>query len=483
MTAAFIDIHKTHVRNCDTPVIKREITLPCSPSSQGKAECARDRAMSQPLRSRRSYDHRIREIVCRTGNPRIFHHLRIPRSTTTSWLSRGRPNVVSLDRNHGDMASVLDENERLKRRVERQTAIIRLLVVLLKLSGFRLDEQRLPDGAGKAKVLRAVDRCKGALSLKSTLRLVRLSPARYHAWKRAEERCALDDRSSCPRSHPAQLTPTEVSTIKEMVTAAQYRHMPLRTLSLYAQRAGEVFASATTWAKLVRQRGWRRPRRRVYPEKPKTGIRATYPNEYWHIDVTVIRLLDDTKCYLHAVIDNFSRRILAWRLARRLDPITTCEILREAGKNLQRTPTVVADSGVENVNASVDQLMDDGVIRRVLAQVEVSFSNSMIEAFWRSLRHQWLYLHSLESFEHLEQLIGFYVREHNTQMPHHAFVGQTPDEIYFGRADGVRDHLTAARHQARRARMEANRGESCRACALPTQQTTSVITAVANAPP
>ena len=84
------------------------------------------------------------------------------------------------------MASVLDENERLQRRTERQTAIIRLLVVLLKLSGFRLDEQRLPNGTAKARVLRAVDRCKGALPLKSALRLVRLSPARYHAWKRAE---------------------------------------------------------------------------------------------------------------------------------------------------------------------------------------------------------------------------------------------------------------------------------------------------------
>ena len=158
--------------------------------------------------------------------------------------------------------------------------------------------------------------------------------------------------------------------------------MPLRTLSLYAQRVGKVFASATTWAKLVRQRGWRRPRRRVYPEKPKTGIRATYSNEYWHIDVTVIRLVDDTKAYLHAVIDNFSRRILSWRLSERLDPSTTCEILKEAGKNLGLTPTVIADSGVENVNAGVDQLMADGVVRRVLALVEVSFSNSMIEAFW-----------------------------------------------------------------------------------------------------
>ncbi|MBW1832490.1 MAG: DDE-type integrase/transposase/recombinase [Deltaproteobacteria bacterium] len=115
-----------------------------------------------------------------------------------------------------------------------------------------------------------------------------------------------------------------------------------------------MFASPTTWAKLVRQRGWRRPRRRVYPQEPKTGIRATKSNEYWHIDVTVIKLLDGTKVYLHAVIDNFSRRILSWRLAERLEPSTTCEILTEAGKNLDLTPTVVADSGVENVNGQVE---------------------------------------------------------------------------------------------------------------------------------
>ena len=104
----------------------------------------------------------------------------------------------------------------------------------------------------------------------------------------------------------------------------------------------------------------------------------------------------------------------------------TCEILKEAGKNLDQTPTVVADSGVENVNAGVDQLMADGIVRCVLAQVEVSFSNSMVEAFWRSLRHQWLYLHSLETFTQLEQLIDFYVREQNTKIPHHASMDKRP---------------------------------------------------------
>jgi len=118
----------------------------------------------------------------------------------------------------------------------------------------------------------------------------------------------------------------------------------------------------STAAKLVRQRGWRRPRRRVHPEKPITGIRVTHPNEYWHIDLTVIRLVDDTKCYLHVVIDKFSRRILSWRLVRRLAPTTRCEIQKQAGKPL------------------------------------------------------------LDSLTQPEQLIDFYVKERSTQMPHHAFV-------------------------------------------------------------
>jgi putative transposase len=42
----------------------------------------------------------------------------------------------------------------------------------------------------------------------------------------------------------------------------------------------------------------------------------------WHIDITVIRLLDGARAYVHAVIDNFSRRILAWRVGARPQPST-----------------------------------------------------------------------------------------------------------------------------------------------------------------
>jgi transposase InsO family protein len=252
-----------------------------------------------------------------------------------------------------------------------------------------------------------------------------------------------------------------------MVTSEEYRHMPIGTLALYAQRIGRVFAAPVTWARLIRDRGWLRPRRRLYPETPTTGVRAEKPNQLWHIDVTVIRLLDGTKTYLHAVIDNFSRRILAWKLAVRLQPETTCLVLGEAARNLPQMsepPTVVADSGVQNVNGEVDALVGSGCLRRVLAQVEVLFSNSMIEAWWRSLKRNWIHLHQLDSFAGLEKLIRFYVEQHNAVIPHSAFRGQTPDEMYFGRGGAVPGELAAARRAARLARVEANRQLGCDDC-------------------
>jgi hypothetical protein len=72
------------------------------------------------------------------------------------------------------------------------------------------------------------------------------------------------------------LTPIEVRAIEDMVTSLEYRHVPTATLAVLAQRLGKVWASPSTWYRLVRQHGWRRPRLRVHPAKPKTGLRTTH---------------------------------------------------------------------------------------------------------------------------------------------------------------------------------------------------------------
>src|SRR5216117_1027894 len=252
-----------------------------------------------------------------------------------------------------------------------------------------------------------------------------------------------------------------------MVTALEYRHVPTGTLAVLAQRLGKVWASPSTWYRLVRKHGWRRPRLRVHPAKPKVGLRTTRANERWHIDTTVIRLLDGRRAYLHAVIDNFSRRILAWRVADTFAPVNSVAVLLEASQGATRSansPVVLADAGVENVNAQVDALIDTGVLRRLLAFTELTFSNSMIEAWWRSLKHQWLFLHSLDSVTTVRRLVEFYVDEHNRVLPHSAFRGQTPDEMYFGSGDTVPADLTSGAAAARRARAEANRSAACETC-------------------
>ncbi len=96
------------------------------------------------------------------------------------------------------------------------------------------------------------------------------------------------------------------------------------------------------------------------------------------------RLLDGSKAFLHAVIDNFSRRILAWRLADKFDPANTIALLLEAELGTARSdepPMVVADAGVENVNAQVDELIHSGVLRRVLALTELLNSVIVLKQF------------------------------------------------------------------------------------------------------
>ena len=176
----------------------------------------------------------------------------------------------------------------------------------------------------------------------------------------------------------------------------------------------------------------------------------------------MIRLLDGSRAYLHALIDNFSRRILAWKVSATFDPSTTAELLLSASRGLaDQKPTLLADGGV---NGPVDKLVESGLLRRLLAQTEITFSNSLIESWWRVLKHQWLYLNTLDTVSTLQTLIEYYVNEHNTRIPHSAFRGQTPDEMYHGTGNHIPKELELAHKAARQARMETNRKRTCPQC-------------------
>jgi transposase InsO family protein len=418
------------------------------------------------VRPHKVYDPRLRDLVFHTGDVSIARDFGVPRSTRSDWRNGRFRDVVTLDVFDHEKGELQAEVLMLRRQLRICRALLGLLVGVLRVCDFQLEGRRLPEGKQKDLLLKAIDRATKSLPLKAVLTVVGLSMTRYHSWRRAQVKCELDDRPSCPKSQPTRICAEEVRTIHEMATSEQYRHLPISRLALLAQRLKKVYASASTWARLIRERGWRRPRQRVYPAKAKVGVRAERPDEYWHVDASIIKLLDGTKVFIHAVIDNLSRKVLSWRVAERLAPETTRAILLEALQNAnlsQSLPKVVMDSGVENINGEVDELLSSQLIKRILALVQVDFSNSIVEALWRSAKFQWLFINELRTVADVRRLVAFFVEQHNT-VPHSSFKGQTPDELYHGTGDDVVVELAQARAKARRERLAKNRTACCSVC-------------------
>ena len=118
-------------------------------------------SMPTTARPQQRYDHRLRNLVHRTGDVTVATDLGVPRSTARGWLGAAPTVVVCLDVADLTEPELRQEVLKLRRRVQKLTALLRLALALLRTSGFRLTEERLPDGRDKFRILRAVNRAHG----------------------------------------------------------------------------------------------------------------------------------------------------------------------------------------------------------------------------------------------------------------------------------------------------------------------------------
>ena len=418
----------------------------------------------------RRYDPRLKNLVANAQGIARFEHLGIPKSTLKEWVKAGAKDYFTLPELDVSQEDLLQENMELKSKLQTLTAQETLLMKTIRIFGFQIQYKRLPSAAAKTEILDALAEAVRVIPLLSCLKVIGLSLQRYRHWLKRQVRCHLEDQPSCPRITPTRLSALEVLSIKRLKGSRELTHLSTLSLSWLAKKTGEVFASPSTWSRVIRDLGLKKNRVRIYPPKPKLGIRALRPGEIWHLDVTILRLQDGTRAFVQAVIDNYSRYVLAWNVSpeyggQKTQSLLTIALQKSMDLGISLIPNVWVDSGTENLNQHVDQLVTENLIRRTVAQIDIEFSNSMIEMLFHRLKHRYLFTFPLSSFETLVKGVDFFLTESNDKIPHAALRGATPLEMITGRWG--EDQLNLLKEkiiEAKKLRCATNKAQRCGPC-------------------
>ena len=170
------------------------------------------------------------------------------------------------------------------------------------------------------------------------------------------------------------------------------------------------------------------PGHKVYPYLLR-NMDITRPNQVWAMDITYVPMARGF-VYLAAVIDWYSRRVLAWRLSITLSADFCIEALEEALARHGRPDIFNTDQGSQFT--SVDFIA-------ILAAAKVAISmdgkgawrdNIFVERLWRTIKYEEIYLRAYVSVSEARICIGRYLAFYNGRRPHSSLGGQTPDQAY-----------------------------------------------------
>ena len=162
------------------------------------------------------------------------------------------------------------------------------------------------------------------------------------------------------------------------------------------------------------------------------NIVIKFPNHVWGTDITYIRLKKEW-LYLTAIMDWYSRYIVAWELSDSLNDWFCCEALKRA--------LTVAIPNIHNSDQGT-QFTGDGYLGILKKYPEIAismdhrgraFDNIFNERLWRTMKYEEVYLKSYESPNEAYQSISDYIRFYNEERIHQSLKYQTPAEIYFSK--------------------------------------------------
>lgn len=214
-----------------------------------------------------------------------------------------------------------------------------------------------------------------------------------------------------------------------------------RRMTATLQREGHDVNRKRT-QRLMREMGleaiYRKPKTSVAnPEHTKfpyllRGLTIDHPNHVWSMDITYLPMRDGF-LYLAAIIDWFSRFVLAWELSNSLETSFCLEALERALTH--GTPEIFnTDQGVQFTSQKFSTAVLDAGMKFSMDGRGRAFDNIFIERLWRTVKYEEVYLKEYADGLHAHGQMSTYFDFYNTRRLHQALDYQTPHEVHWHQA-------------------------------------------------
>ena len=171
------------------------------------------------------------------------------------------------------------------------------------------------------------------------------------------------------------------------------------------------------------------PGHKIYPYLLRK-LTIDRPNQVWATDITYVPMARGF-VYLCAVMDWFSRRILAWRLSNTMEAEFCVETLEDALARYAKPGIFNTDQGSQFSGTAFTGVLIRNDISISMDGKGAWRDNVFVERFWRSVKYEEVYLCAYDDVPQARASIGRYLEFYNTRRPHTALDRRTPDQAYF----------------------------------------------------
>ena len=364
--------------------------------------------------------------------------IHIPKSNISRWKKEKPEKYFGYELASGKIPFTIDQTETVLKGFVITPATFHALAkivvtfsqIIREIKGFksRMREKQL-------EIVMVLLNASRYIDLRILLSCCGISSSCFRNWKQQALFPCNNPSKKCARNHPLQIISSEFEMLKQVICNPKTIHWSIRSLCLHAKRLNILHLRESTYYKYNNIHQWRE---KLFPKvkKPKySSLKASAPDEIWHCDTTRIRLKNGLIRYIYFITDNFSRKIIAWLIAPTRNAFYTKEVLQRAfsnsfsKENLKNIDFIV-DNGSEFNNEEVTSFLSDTILTMKIAQKEIIFSNSMVEATHKEYKYGFFYRNPPTTDPELYDQVDYYVNERNGIKPRKSLNGLTPDEAH-----------------------------------------------------